>query len=319
MSPVREPQTDSYSSNHAYELSLNQQSRSEKATSFVSEVLPQALNLGLRASRKTERGSKSGALGQSKTSGTAAVGLAGLSTTVGDVLPMVSSWAGIAGGVLGAADIAMNWGRSTPTKGAVSGSAIGATVGTCIAPGVGTAIGAAIGAVGGGLLGSIKTGKHKDQKVRDAVRAYLVAQGVLASDYSIGLANGTRFNIGVDGGPKKELGGRRPFEVNMQNPLATYAISWMNPAISVFSQGNEKVQSDFVGYFANAALSNAQTLEDLRANIEAIHKQLGLNDENLTKATTQAAAAGLITDDVAAAWLNGIAERGLVGRQTLRE
>lgn len=220
-----------------------------------------------------------------------------------------SSWAGIAEGLMGLADIAINWGKSTPAQGAASGSAVGAAIGTAIAPGVGTAIGAAIGAIAGGLIGSIKTGKHKDQKVRDAVRDVLIERGVLSSDYKIGLADGSRFDIGIDGGPKKALGGLRPFEVDLKNPLAKYAISWMNPIFAIVSQGNEKIHTDFVGYFANAALSNAKDLNDVRANVNAIMKQFGLNNEAVAQATIQAAQAGLIDEPVAAAWLNGIEER----------
>jgi hypothetical protein len=210
---------------------------------------------------------------------------------------------------MGLADIAINWGKSTPAQGAASGSAVGAAIGTAFAPGVGTAIGAAIGAIAGGLIGAIKTGKHKDQKVRDAVRDVLIERGVLSSDYQIGLADGTQFDIGIDGGPKKELGGLRPFEVDLNNPLAKYAISWMNPIFAVVSQGNEKIHTDFVGYLANAALSNAKDLDDVRANVNAIMKQFGLNDEAVAQATIQAAQAGLIDEPVAAAWLNGIEER----------
>jgi hypothetical protein len=210
---------------------------------------------------------------------------------------------------MGITDLAINWGRSTPARGAVSGSSVGAVIGTFFSPGIGTAIGAAVGAIAGGLIGSIKTGKHSDQKIRDAVRDVLIERRVLQSDYTIALADGSRFNIGIDGGPKRELGGKRPFEVDMNNPLAKYAISWMNPIFALVSQGNEKIHADFVGYFANASLSNAKDLDDVRDNVNAIMKQFGLNDKIVAQATKQAAEAGLIDAPIAAAWLNGIAER----------
>lgn len=285
--------------------------RKEKTNSLLTEILPMALNLGL------ELGGASGAKGTGRTSGkgrvsgTPKVGIAGAAgaSGVAGALGAASSWANIAGGIMGAVDIALNWGRSTPTKGAASGVAVGATIGTMITPGIGTAIGAAVGAIAGGLLGSIKTGKHADQKIRDEVRAALVEKGVLDANYTIGLADGSRFDIGYDGGPKQQLGGRRPYETDMSNPLTKYAISWLNPVVAFLSQGNQKVQSDFVGYFANAAISNAKSIDDVKANVNTIMKQFGLSDSKLVKAITTAAEAGEIPEDEAKAWLNGVRER----------
>lgn len=302
-------------------------SRRDKANSFLTEVLPFAVNLGLTLS-KTEDSSTDNRTNRTKTketnpsaskksgktemdviaTGAQAAGAAG---ALGEIAGMAtaSSWAGMAGGLLGAVDIAANWGRSTPAHGAASGSAFGAMVGTMFCPGLGTAIGAALGAIGGGLLGSIKTGKHKDQKVRDQVRELLLDKGVIDSNYSIGLADGSRFNVGYDGGPKKELGGRRPYEMDMSNPLTKYAISWISPVVALFSQGNKKVQDDFVGYFGNAALSNAKSLDDVAANVNAIIKQFGLDDKAIAQAVIQAAQQGAIDSDTAKGWLSGISER----------
>jgi hypothetical protein len=279
--------------------------RKEKTKSFLTDVFPQAVGMGLEATKLSKTDS-------TKTSGTGKGKSAGADLDPSDIAKgagKLSGWGNILGAVTGAIDIGMNWGKSTPAKGAASGSAIGATIGSFIAPGVGTAIGGAIGAIAGGLLGSIKTGKHKDQKARDQVREFLVSNGILAPDYTIGLADGSRFNLGVDGGPKKELGGRRPFEVDMTNPMAKYAISWMNPVIALLSQGNEKIHTDFVGYFANAALSNAKSIDDVRANVTGFIKQFGLDDSKVAQGTIEAAKAGLIDEGTAMAWLNGIEER----------
>ena len=134
-------------------------------------------------------------------------------------------------------------------------------------------------------------------------------KGVIDSKYTIGLADGSRFNIGYDGGPKKELGGRRPYEVDTSNPFAKYAISWLNPVVAFLSQGNEKVQTDFVGYLANAAMSNAKSLDDVKANVGAIIKQFGLDDDKLVQGIAQAAEGGAIETEIAKAWLNGVRER----------
>jgi hypothetical protein len=300
---------------HIQPFAARDMTRKEKTNSILTEILPMALNLGFNLGGAA---GKTGAAGDTKGSGVSTsagaartVGAAGAAGTMGSIAGAGSftSWAGIANGIMGALDIAMNWGRSTPARGAASGSAVGALVGTLVAPGIGTAVGAAIGAFGGGLLGSIKTGKHQDQKVRDQVRAVLMEKGIIDSKYTIGLADGSRFDIGYDGGPKKHLGGRRPYETDMSNPLTKYAISWLNPVVAFLSQGNEKVQTDFVGYFANAAISNAKSLDDVRANVGAIMKQFGLDDEKLVQGIVQAAEGGMIDPELAKAWLNGVRER----------
>jgi hypothetical protein len=296
-------------------------SRQDKAGSFLNEVLPMALSMGLKlgtteglgeglgGTRGTHSAKETTKIKSQKlptnSSIASGAGLAGSSAGFASLAGAMN----IAGGILGAAEIATNWGRSTPAAGAASGTAVGAAIGTMFAPGIGTAIGAAIGAIGGGLLGSIKTGKHRDQKIRDEVRSFLQGAQVLDSNHSIGLADGSRFNIGYDGGPKKELGGRRPFETDMSNPLTKYATSWLNPVVAFISQGNQKVQSDFVGYFSNAAVSNAKSLNDVRDNVNAIIKQFGLDDKKIVQGIVEAARSGAIDSELAKAWLNGVKER----------
>jgi hypothetical protein len=306
MNQIRSSFSNPYKSTELTPGAPKSSSRKTKSSRSPSIALPSGRDLNINTLPTTSKKNADVSLSLPTTKDIPVVGNTG---TDQGVAAGASSWAGIAEGLMGLADIAINWGKSTPAQGAASGSAVGAAIGTAFAPGVGTAIGAAIGAIAGGLIGAIKTGKHKDQKVRDAVRDVLIERGVLSSDYQIGLADGTQFDIGIDGGPKKELGGLRPFEVDLNNPLAKYAISWMNPIFAVVSQGNEKIHTDFVGYLANAALSNAKDLDDVRANVNAIMKQFGLNDEAVAQATIQAAQAGLIDEPVAAAWLNGIEER----------
>lgn len=271
----------------------SQASRSDKTSQFFGQVLPLSIGLGAQALE--------GAAIAEAAAGSAA-------TAAGSV----AFGATIAGGIVGLTNLALTWGKSTPVAGAASGAGAGAAIGTLIAPGVGTAIGAAIGTIAGGLLGCIKTGKHKDQIVRDKVRAALVERGILSQDYTITLANGSKYDIGIDGGPKAEFGGRRPYEVDFNNPLAKYAVSWLNPLLALISGGNQKVQIDFVGYFANAALSNAKSLADVRDNVNAIMKQFGVTDEALYKTVVAAVNNGQLDSQTAAAWVNGINERHAV-------
>jgi hypothetical protein len=188
--------------------------------------------------------------------------------------------------------------------------AVGAALGTVIGgPGFGTAIGAAIGTIAGGLIGAIQAGKHKDQKVRDQMREALVNAGILDSDYKLPLADGTMYNMGRDGGPRAEFGGLRPYEIDSSNPLAKYAISWVNPLVELIAQGNPKLKADFVGYFTNAALTNAKSLDDVRKNVNLFVQRFGLTDESLAQAITKGAQSGALAPDVAAAYINGIQER----------
>jgi hypothetical protein len=221
----------------------------------------------------------------------------------------VGSAASIAGGIYGAIQLGINWGKSTPAAGASSGMAVGATIGTFMCPGIGTAVGAAIGAIAGGLIGSITSGKHKDQKVRDSVRAMLQQAGVINSEYQIRLADGSSYDIGKDGGPRKEFGGRRPYETDPNNPMTAQTIAWIDPIVALFSQGNTKVHTDFVGYFTNAALSNAKDLNDVRNNVNAIVSQFGITNEQLVNALASMAQSGQLDRNTAQAWINGVVQR----------
>jgi hypothetical protein len=146
-------------------------------------------------------------------------------------------------------------------------------------PAVGTAVGAAVGAVTGGLFGCMKWGKHEDQLMRDQVRDLLVQAGVLDARFGLQLADGTRYDLGKDGGPRAEFGGRRPYEVDFSSPFAAQAVAWVDPLIELFAGGDTKIQHDFAGYFANAAMSNALTLDEVRANIDAIYRAFGMSLE----------------------------------------
>ncbi len=273
------------------------QTRADKTREIFGQVVPSAIGSGLKGFEAAGAATQGGAIAASSTSGAAQAG----------ALSAAGSAATIVGGLYGAYDLIANWGASTPARGASSGMAVGAALGTVIGgPGFGTAIGAAIGTIAGGLIGAITAGKHKDQKVRDQMREALVQNGVLDSNYQLQLADGSTYNMGLDGGPRAEFGGRRPFEVDLSNPLAKYAVSWVNPLIEVLAQGNPKLKTDFVGYFANAAISNAKTLEDVRQNVTAFMQRFGVTPETLAQTVVQAAQNGQLDPNVAGAYVNGL-------------
>lgn len=282
------------------------QSRAEKTSALLTQVAPTAISTGLQGfTELTAARSTAGAVGGAAASaGTASAGsLTRMLGTGGSAL-------GIVGGVFGAYNLASSFGRSSPAAGASSGVAVGAALGTMIGgPGFGTAIGAALGAIGGGLIGAITNGKHKDQKVRDEVRKLLVENGVLDQNFRLTLADGSQYDMGKDGGPRAEFGGRRPFEIDFNNPMAKYAISWLNPLVHLTFGSNQKIQSDLMGYFTNAVLSNAKSLDDVRANVNAIMGKFGVSDQTLSDSITYAEKSGALDKGLAAAYLNGVRER----------
>lgn len=265
--------------------------RGDKASLFVESALPAALLTGLQALHAP----------------------AGSTPLPAGTLPAAAGRLGtaanVAGGIIGIMDLAMNWGRSSPAAAASSGMAVGASIGTLFAPGIGTAIGIGAGALVGGLFGCITAGKHKDQKVRDSVRDLLVQGGILNTDYQLQLADGSLYDMGKDGGPRAEFGGRRPYEIDYSHPLAQYAIGWLDPIIALVAQGDTKIQTDFVGYFTNAILSNAKDLNDVRANVELFLAKFGLTNEQLANAVNQMANAGIIDKTTAQGWIGGIQQR----------
>jgi hypothetical protein len=265
--------------------------RGDKASHFVESALPVALLTGLQALHAP--------------AGTTPIPTGTFPTAAG----RLGTTANVAGGIIGIMDLAMNWGRSSPAAGASSGMAIGASLGTLFAPGVGTAIGIGVGALVGGLFGCITTGKQRDQKVRDSVRELLVQGGILNSDYQLQLADGSLYDMGKDGGPRAEFGGRRPYEIDYSNPLAQYAIAWMDPIIALVSRGNTKIQTDFVGYFTNAILSNAKDLSDVRANVDLFLSKFGVTNDQLANAVGQMANAGMIDKTTAQGWIGAIQQR----------
>jgi hypothetical protein len=271
-------------------------SREEKTSHFLGAALPTALLGGLEALNGASKGSARQTISPP---------LGMFPTAAG----RIGTAANVTGGIFGALDLAMNWGCSSPAAGASSGMALGASVGTLIAPGIGTAIGAGVGALFGGLFGCITTGKHKDQQARDSVRDVLVQGGILNSTYQLQLPDGSLYDIGKDGGPREEFGGRRPYEVDLSNPLSQYAIGWMDPILALLAPGDTKVRNDFVGYFANAILSNAKDLTDVRRNVDFFLRTFGLSNESLAKGIAQLASVGAIDGSTAQVWMGGIQQR----------
>lgn len=196
------------------------------------------------------------------------------------------------GGALGAYNLLSNWGENSVPSAGLSGAAVAAAMG--FNPLLGLALGA--------LAGTAKAGKHDDQKKRDAVRGNLRKRGALGEDYSLALADGSRYNIGKDGGKRAEFGGRRPYEVDVNQVGVGDTIGLVNPLAEIVTGGDDKLRSDFAGYFTNAAMSSG----DPKANARALYQQMGIDKASAEKSIEALVSNGRLSEEEAAAYKNGL-------------
>jgi len=229
-------------------------------------------------------------------------GAAGLASTTGQII-------GAAGAAYSLYNLISGFGEMSFKDGLINGAATGAYVGSFFGP-PGTLIGGAIGGVVGAISSFFKkSGKSKEQKARDKVRDAFQNLGLLDSDHNVTLANGTTYNIGKDGKHKyTNLDGtqRGAFEIDPSNPMSGQVIGWVNPIVEQLVGGDEKLKVAFVGYFTNAALSNAKNLEEARQNVLAMFSNLQLTPEKIAGGLQQMNAAGQLRNDVFEAYLNGV-------------
>jgi hypothetical protein len=128
----------------------------------------------------------------------------------------------------------------------------------------------------------MKSGKSGAQNIRDDFRGDLKQSGVADDKYNVTLADGTKFNIGLDGKTKYQNAGenidgkttRNAWDVDWSNPLAKMASERIDPMIrNIYGDDNKKAKyfpGQFTGMLVNAATSNAKSEADVMANIEAI-------------------------------------------------
>lgn len=110
--------------------------------------------------------------------------------------------------------------------------------------------------------------KGKDQLARDQVRKGLLASGFIDNNYGVKLADGSTFNIGKDGGEPL-------YNFDTSRAGAQGALDDVNPLAAILTGGNRKLNSDFAGYFTNAALSGG----DARKNALQFYQNAGLNHD----------------------------------------
>jgi hypothetical protein len=126
------------------------------------------------------------------------------------------------------------------------------------------------------------TGKSDAQLQRDDFRGLLKETGVADKSYHVTLADGSKFNIGLDGKTRyKNVGEnidgkkeRQAWDVDFSNPLAKYATDQIDPMIrSIYGPDAEKAgvkPEQYTGMFVNAVTSNAKSEQDVKNNIQAM-------------------------------------------------
>lgn len=149
-------------------------------------------------------------------------------------------------------------------------------------------------------LGRMMTsGKSDAQLLRDDFRGLLKETGVADDDYNVTLADGSQFNIGLDGKTKYQNVGenidkkktRNAWDVDFSNPLAEFAVKQIDPMIRNIYQGADgKLKLEqYTGMLVNAATSNAKSQDDVIANINAMlgkstfAKQAGIKIPDMPK------------------------------------
>lgn len=193
--------------------------------------------------------------------------------------------------------------------GFATGAGAGAAIGNTVAGPPGAAIGATIGAITGaitGMIGASHTGKDKDQLRRDAVRDILQDSKMIDDNYNLTLADGTKFDIGKDGHAKNFDGSGYAYQVARENPFSVQAVAWADALTYTLFGRERKLATDFTGYFANAAMSNAKDIETVRANMLSLIEQAGLTRQQMEEALKKYLEHGDISKEEFDAMVNSI-------------
>lgn len=126
--------------------------------------------------------------------------------------------------------------------------------------------------------------KHEEQIWRDRMRKGLEEKGFAQKNengsHVVTLADGSQFDIGVDGIKQGQMG--EAYNVDLNDPMARKMAGQLKPLAFALAgdttrdpKRREKIVSDMTGYLTNAALSNG----DAEANLRAMYAQAGITDK----------------------------------------
>lgn len=224
---------------------------------------------------------------------------------------------GAGSAIMGAYQTYQGWGSGSAKNGVIGGSMMMAGMAMMGMPIIGAALMAT--AI---ISNSIKTGKHKDQNARDAIREGWQEQGFLVDkQYNVTLADGTLFNIGLDGhGGEHEITNpeliNNPDEIQKSGKLHAYDVDYTNDLDYAASMGGmaltrllfgakAKNIDDIGGQLGNAALGNigynqAMTKENfdkMQANMRGFYAKAGIGSkEDLYQLANAAFAEGRLSE-----------------------
>lgn len=122
------------------------------------------------------------------------------------------------------------------------------------------------------------TGKSDAQLMRDDFRGVLKEKGIVDDGYNVTLANGAKFNLGLDGKTKYTNSdgktSRNAWDVDLNDPLAQYAVSRIDPHIrNMYGAGDPKKglnPEQYTGMVVNAVTNGAKTKEEVDANVASV-------------------------------------------------
>ena len=154
------------------------------------------------------------------------------------------------------------------------------------------------------------SGKSEDQQQRDKIRASLKSSGFLgdpgAEDWNIENADGSTYDIGKDGGAKRDNGmGYAEVDTKTQGN----AIGAVNPLAYLITGGNEKLATNFAGYLTNSTTVGAGGKDAAVANANALARYKAAGYDTAEKAIAgidDMLKAGKIDAAKAAAFKGGI-------------
>lgn len=241
-------------------------------------------------------------LGSSISSGLGGLGVG--AQTAGAVGSTLGYGIPIAGGLYSGYNLAQNMmdNKKDPGGGAMAGAGLGGSLAALGAFGAlgpaGILAAALIGGAGGAGLGMFGGNKDKDQLARDAVRAQMKEVGFLGpdkNDYNLTLADGSVFDIGKDGETKN-------YNVDFSRQGIGDVVGAVNPLAAIMSGGDAKLNSDFAGYFTNAASGSG----DPYANARALYEKAGLDHNSAYSNVWNLFNAGKLDAAKRDAYLNGV-------------
>lgn len=133
-------------------------------------------------------------------------------------------------------------------------------------------------AIGADLLGlSLNSGKDADQNQRDEIREYWQKKKILDDDYNVTLANGGKYNIGIE--DRNEFYKGQPFNLHDESGTVLddtgadsettgQTIGALDPLSYIMTGGSERA-GNFTGYLTKAVQSEGDINDNVMAQYEA--------------------------------------------------